>query len=74
MAKRKPHPPIYEDWLAGKGCELNGGSRACRGCRYSSDPDLFDGVCLYYEMIGEKPARHPKAVAYRESIERKSRS
>lgn len=29
------------------GCVHFTDRRSCRGCEYSSDPDLFDGCCLY---------------------------
>ena len=35
-----------EIWKKISGCPYFSG-RKCRGCSYSSDPDLWDGFCLY---------------------------
>lgn len=30
-----------------KGCKVFPNRTNCRDCQFSSDPDLFDGYCLY---------------------------
>ena len=31
-------------------CKMFPERTACRGCEWSSDPHLFDGLCLYYDL------------------------
>ena len=44
------------------GCHHFDDGRTCRGCEYSSDPDLFDGCCLYGHPDAQRRTAQAKVV------------